>query len=112
MSGGMALAAGAGLGLAYFGGLWLTVRLVLRPGGGKLFLISQLARMALAGTVLLLLCRSGVTAMLVGLLGFWMGRWVCLGLGGANRTYRTAKSHGSYKSNSPPTRATGGPSHA
>jgi F1F0 ATPase subunit 2 len=70
-----ALGTGAGLGLLYFGGLWLTVRRVARFPSGKRPLIPSLAaRLALAGLVFYSLSREGAAAVLFALAGFWLAR--------------------------------------
>ena len=75
----IAPAAGALLGLLYFGGLWLTVRLVLlRQGRLPLVAASRLARLALLGLVLYALCRADAGYALAALPGFWLARWSML----------------------------------
>jgi F1F0 ATPase subunit 2 len=71
-----AVGAGAGLGLAYFGGLWLTVRgVVSRPARSALIPCGGAIRLALLGSCLMLLARQGA-GMLVGALGgIWLSRW-------------------------------------
>lgn len=63
-----ALAAGLGLGLVYFGGLWWTVRRLptwQRPA--LVFLISFAVRMGVALVGLLLLVRAGMPYLMTGL---------------------------------------------
>jgi F1F0 ATPase subunit 2 len=75
-----ALLTGAGAGLAYFGGLWLTVRAA--PLGARspaFFLLSYLARFALAMLVLFALAQDGPSMLLAGLAGLLLARWSLLG---------------------------------
>ena len=70
-----AVGAGAGLGLAYFGGLWLDVRRLGR-GGAARFAAGRVARLALAAvTFYALLTTGGVVAVLAGLAGLLGARW-------------------------------------
>ncbi|HZT80694.1 MAG TPA: ATP synthase subunit I [Gemmataceae bacterium] len=82
-----ALATGVGLGLAYFGGLWLTVRHAAgRRGGALLLALSRFARLALAGLTFYALLREGTACALAGLLGLLLARWHLLSwLGGDER---------------------------
>jgi F1F0 ATPase subunit 2 len=78
-----ALTTGAGLGLAHFAGLWLTVR-HLGGGSGAPFLLglSRFARLALVGVVFWGLSRGGVGHVLWGLAGLWLARcWLLAHLG-------------------------------
>ncbi|MBB3139232.1 ATP synthase subunit I [Halomonas organivorans] len=72
-----ALLAGAGLGLMFFAGLWLTVRrLAVARHPGIWLLASAALRFALAlGGLLWLVSRGGASAGLVGVLGFALARW-------------------------------------
>jgi F1F0 ATPase subunit 2 len=71
-----ALITGLGLGLAFFGGLWLTVRRIARGRGRSgLLVASGLGRLALAGLVLGGLSREGAGPLLAGLGGVWLARW-------------------------------------
>jgi hypothetical protein len=66
---------GFGLGLAYFGGLWLSVR-GLRPGSTARPTAGRTARLALAAVTFYALVRSGgVTAAASGLVGLSLARW-------------------------------------
>lgn len=74
-----AVGAGAGLGLAYFGGLWLTVRgLVRRPDRSALVRCGGAIRLALLGSGLMLLARQGAGALVAALVGIWLARWFLL----------------------------------
>ena len=74
-----AVVAGAGLGLAYFGGLWLTVRGVVgRPARAGLVPYGGAIRLALLGSGLLLLGRQGAGALVGALGGLWLSRWYLL----------------------------------
>ena len=71
-----AVVAGAGLGLAYFGGLWLTVRGVVgRPARSALVPFGGVIRLALLGSGLMLLGRQGAGALVGALGGIWLSRW-------------------------------------
>jgi F1F0 ATPase subunit 2 len=72
-----ALMTGAGLGLAYFGGLWLTVRYLSRGRRGVLLAASRCLRLGLVGLTFYGLSRDGVGMVLSGLAGLWLARW-CL----------------------------------
>ena len=75
----VAVGAGAGLGLFYFGGLWLTVSWVVsRPATALLIPVSSMVRLALVGAGLMVLSRYGSAGILAGLGGFWLSRWVVL----------------------------------
>lgn len=67
---------GAGLGLAYFGGLWLTVRGVARrPRRAGWVPVFNLARLALLGAGLALLGRRGADSLLAAMGGLLLSRW-------------------------------------
>jgi F1F0 ATPase subunit 2 len=70
----MAAAAGVGLGLLHFGGLWLTVRRVLRDPRGACLVASGAARFAALGLALALLARGGAVPLLAALVGLWLTR--------------------------------------
>jgi hypothetical protein len=79
MIGILAICAGAGLGLAYFGSLWLTVRGVLkRPGRSALIPYGGAIRFAMLGSCLMLLGRQGAGPLLGALGGLWLSRWFLL----------------------------------
>ena len=80
----VALTTGVGLGLAFFGGLWLTVRAFLRQTRSRLLLgSSQLLRFALVALTLYGLGREGADMLLAGLAGLWLARcWVLREIGG------------------------------
>ena len=68
---------GFGLGLAYFGGLWLGVG-GLRSGSRSAarFALGRMARLALAAVVFYALLKAGgATAALAGLAGLLAARW-------------------------------------
>lgn len=76
MNGFAALTTGLGLGLIYFYGLWLTVRLGM--GGGRarfLVAVSHLGRTALAGVVFFAVSQHGWQLLLAALAGFALARW-------------------------------------
>jgi F1F0 ATPase subunit 2 len=67
--------AGAGLGLFYFGGLWLSVRQVIsRPNRTGWLAASHVARFALLGWALAALCREGPSLLVAALVGLWLAR--------------------------------------
>lgn len=69
-------AAGFVLGMAYFAGLWLTVRQVAAGVRGAGWMaVSSIARLALAGGAFYGLTRYGGHAALAGLAGFCVSRW-------------------------------------
>jgi F1F0 ATPase subunit 2 len=84
MSWAAAAVTGAGLGLTYFGGLWLTTRRLARGRGGRgLATLSWAARLALATAAFYALSREGVEPLLAGLGGLWLARgYLILRLGG------------------------------
>jgi F1F0 ATPase subunit 2 len=72
-----AVITGIGLGLAYYGGLWLSLRNLLerRPSWPR-FVLGQLARLGLAAVVFVALLRAdGPTGALLGLGGMLAARW-------------------------------------
>ena len=73
------IGAGAGLGLAYFGGLWLTVRGVVgRPDRSALIACGAAIRFVLLASGLILLARRGAGGLVGALGGLWLARWVLL----------------------------------
>ncbi len=75
----VALTAGAGLGVAYFGGLWFTVTSVLRqPSRAVLVPVSGIARLVLLAVGLAIVARQGARSMLAALGGLWLSRWYML----------------------------------
>ena len=71
-----AVGAGAALGLAYFGGLWLTVRgVVSRPARSALVPYGGAIRLIFLGSGLMLLGRQGAGALVGALGGLWLSRW-------------------------------------
>jgi F1F0 ATPase subunit 2 len=75
----LATGLGAGLGAAYFGALWLSVRQVIsRPTLAALVPLASLVRLALLGACLVILSRQGSASLAAALLGFWLSRWIVL----------------------------------
>jgi F1F0 ATPase subunit 2 len=83
----LAVGAGAGMGLAYFGGLWLTVsRVVSRPSLAFLVPLASGIRLLLLGVGLIMLSRHGSGGILSALAGLWLARWFLVRqLGGTAR---------------------------
>jgi F1F0 ATPase subunit 2 len=81
----LAACLGAGLGLAYFGGLWLTVQhLARRPRAAGLVALSRGLRLAGLGVAVYLLVRSAPGDLLAAAAGFWLARgYLLYRLGGA-----------------------------
>jgi hypothetical protein len=73
----VAAGTGFGLGLAYFGGLWLSVRALCGgSGSAPRFLVGWMGRLALAALTFYALLRTGGTgAVIVGLMGVLAARW-------------------------------------
>ncbi len=72
----VAVSTGAGLGLAYFGGLWLTVIGVVRQPSRAVWVpVSGAARLILLGLGLAILSRRGAGSVLAALGGLWLSRW-------------------------------------
>jgi F1F0 ATPase subunit 2 len=72
---GLALAAGLGLGVFYFGGLWLTVRrLPTARHAGQLLLASAFVRMAVTLAGFYLVAGGQWQRLLICLLGFFSVR--------------------------------------
>lgn len=71
----IALLAGVGIGLAFWGGLWVSIRCGLkssrRPG---LILACGAIRWSLAGLTFFLVSRAGTAAVLAAFGGFWLTR--------------------------------------
>lgn len=75
----VAASAGAGLGLVYFGGLWLTiVGVVRRPTRVGWVPISGHVRFFILGAGLAAMSRSGAGSLLAALTGLWLSRWYLL----------------------------------
>ena len=71
--------AGAGLGVVYFGGLWLTVLGVMRrPSMAALVPASGAARLIVLGFGLAIVGRQGCAGILAALGGLWLSRWYLL----------------------------------
>jgi F1F0 ATPase subunit 2 len=71
-----AITTGFGLGLASFGGLWLTVRqLLCRRQRRLLSGVIVLARLILVGLAAYALSRDGADKLLAGFAGLMLGRW-------------------------------------
>jgi F1F0 ATPase subunit 2 len=75
MNAGTALLIGLGLGLASFGGLWLTVRGLPTGKAGIWLAVSAVVRLGLVGVTFYGLSREGPGLVLAGLAGLWLGRW-------------------------------------
>ena len=70
---------GAGLGFAYFGGLWLTVRHVVSGRRRSALLrVSGGVRLALVALTFYGLSCEGPEMLLAGLAGLWLARWCLL----------------------------------
>jgi hypothetical protein len=79
----VAAVTGAGLGLAYFGSLWLSTRRLVQGRGG-ISPVGRWARLALAAVTFCALGREGIGSLLSGLGGLWVAReYLLLRLGGA-----------------------------
>ncbi len=75
----VALSVGAGLGLAYFGGLWLTVLGVLRrPSRAVLVPVSGIVRFILLAVGFAMLAGQGAGSLVAALGGLWLSRWFML----------------------------------
>jgi F1F0 ATPase subunit 2 len=71
-----ALIAGAGLGIVFYGGLWLTVRHLLRRPRGPVWLwLSNGIRLAVVGLSFYGIGREGPDKLVLGLGGLWLARW-------------------------------------
>jgi F1F0 ATPase subunit 2 len=71
----VAIGVGAGLGLAYFGGLWLTVlSVVRRPSRAAWIPLSGVLRLTLLALGLALLARQGAGSIVAALVGLWLAR--------------------------------------
>lgn len=82
----LALGLGAGVGLVYFGGLWLTVRRVAcHPRQRALLPLSLATRLAIVALALYGLSRGGASDLLAGLAGLWLVRWNLVGVLGRER---------------------------
>lgn len=87
MTGVMALTVGFGLGLATYGGLWLTIRQVFHKPevqageaipfacASDLCAASSIARLALVAAAFYGMSREGPDKLLMGLGGLWLARW-------------------------------------
>ena len=75
----VAAGAGVGLGLVYFGGLWLTVCWVVsRPATSLLIPLSSVVRLAMVGAGLVVLSRYGSGGILAALVGLRLSQWCLL----------------------------------
>jgi len=71
-----AASTGMGLGLAYYGGLWLTLRAVLNNSLGAGWLtVSRAARLGLVGTGFYGLAQEGAIIACAALGGLLLARW-------------------------------------
>ena len=72
----VAASTGFGLGLAYFGGLWASVRALKGRRSSRWFALGRMARLVLAaGTFYALLKTGGLVAVAAGLVGLLAARW-------------------------------------
>lgn len=71
-----AASTGAGLGIVYYGGLWLTLRAVLSNSLGTGWLtISRAARLGVVGIGFYGLAQEGVALACAALAGLLLARW-------------------------------------
>jgi F1F0 ATPase subunit 2 len=71
-----AASTGFGLGIAYFGGLWIVVRALKGGRSPRGFAFARFARLALAAaTFYALLKAGGFVAVAAGLIGVLAARW-------------------------------------
>jgi F1F0 ATPase subunit 2 len=79
----IAALAGAGIGLAFFGGLWVSIRCAVQsPRRRAMIAVSGTLRWILAGLAFFIVSRGGAVAVLAALGGFWLTRSILiLGLG-------------------------------
>jgi len=71
-----AMGAGVGLGLAYFGGLWLTVVIVVCRSSRPAWVpISGVVRLALLWVGLAAVSRHDAGNVVAALGGLWLSRW-------------------------------------
>jgi hypothetical protein len=85
MNGIAAIVVGAGLGLVYFGGLWVTLRVVLGGSCRASWIpLGWAVRFIMLAWGMVILSRQGAVGILAGLGGLWLSRWFLLReLGGA-----------------------------
>jgi hypothetical protein len=70
---------GAGLGAAYFGALWFSVKQVIsRPSLVALYPLCSVVRLVVLGACLAIVGRQGSPSLGAALLGFWLSRWIVL----------------------------------
>jgi hypothetical protein len=75
----IAATAGAGIGLAFFGGLWVSIRCAaLNPGRRGMIVVSGVVRWMLAGFAFFIVSRAGAAAALAVLGGFWLVRSILI----------------------------------
>lgn len=90
---GLGLLAGLAIGMAFFAGLWLTVRQVAEQGKPRSFLLVSFAiRTILAVGLLALLARQGVLPLLGAVAGFVASRVVVTRLVGRGESRDTVES--------------------
>jgi F1F0 ATPase subunit 2 len=79
----MAVLAGAGIGLAFFGGLWVSIRCAVQtPRRRGMIAVSGGLRWILAGVAFFVISRAGTAAVLAAFGGFWLTRSIMiLGMG-------------------------------
>jgi len=75
----IAATAGAGIGLAFFGGLWVSIRCTAphRRRSGMI-VVSGVVRWMLAGFSFFIVSRAGAAAALAALGGFWFVRSILI----------------------------------
>jgi F1F0 ATPase subunit 2 len=79
----IAILAGVGIGLTFFGGLWVSIRCAVQsPRRCAMIAISGILRWILAGVAFFVISRAGTTAVLAAFCGFWLVRSIMiLGMG-------------------------------
>jgi F1F0 ATPase subunit 2 len=75
----IAMLAGAGIGLAFFGGLWVSIRCAAQsPCRRGMIAASGALRWISAGIAFFVISRAGTAAVLAALGGFWLTRSILL----------------------------------
>jgi F1F0 ATPase subunit 2 len=72
------LAAGVGLGVLYFGGLWWNTRLFAEGGGARTMILVTIGRFVALGGVLTLASLEGAMPLLLMALGVFVGRFAVM----------------------------------
>lgn len=71
----IALLAGVAIGLAFFGGLWVSVRCAVQMSRRRgMIVVCAALRWLLAGVSFFLISRAGAAALLAAFGGFWLTR--------------------------------------